>query len=97
MSLWEDRVDSQVSLSVEGVRLYPHLWFAAQAYVTGWIFRDKSVGGQGCVIGESVEMWWRVRDESGWMGEGSGVSVDGQGGELEVRLGGQGGKSEVSQ
>ena len=30
-------------------------------------------------------------------GEGSGVSVDGQGGELEVRLSGQGGKSEVSQ
>ena len=36
--------------------------------MTGQIFRGESVGGQGCVIGKSVEMWWRVRDESGWMG-----------------------------
>ena len=53
--------------------------------------------GQGCVIGESLEMWWRVRGKSGWIGEGSNESVDGQVGELEVRLGEQGGKSEVSQ
>ena len=29
------------------VSLYPHLRFTAQAYVTGWRVRGKSVGGQG--------------------------------------------------
>ena len=46
--MWECREgDSEVSLWEEGARLYPHLRFTAQAYVTGWRVRGESVGG-GC-------------------------------------------------
>ena len=51
--------ESEVSLWEECVRLYLHLWFTAQAYVTGWRVRSESVGGQG---GESEVCLWEDRD-----------------------------------
>ena len=41
------------------MRLYPHLRFTVQAYVTGWRVRGESVGGQG---GESEVSLWEDRD-----------------------------------
>ena len=38
----------------EKMRLYPHLRFSAQVYVTGWRVTGQSLGGQGGVRGQSV-------------------------------------------
>ena len=38
----------------EKMRLYPHLRFSAQVYVTGWRVRGETLGGQGGVRGQSV-------------------------------------------
>ena len=38
----------------EKMRLYPHVRFSAQVYVTGWRVRGESLGGQGGVRGQSA-------------------------------------------
>ena len=44
------------------MRLYPHIRFTAQAYVTGWRIRGESVGGG--QAGESEVSVWGGRVES---------------------------------